>query len=191
TYDFGAPGQHLVTNSLAMIACAHVLGLDLAQAGAALSQVRPPKGRGERLTLSGHGISFTLLDESYNANPLSMTAALRTLGARPVTGRRIAVLTDMLELGPDGPAMHAALVDPLVEADVDQVFVAGPQMKSLWDALPATRRGGYALTAAELAPKVAEALSPGDVIMVKGSNGSRAGLIAAALLQRYRTGGEG
>jgi UDP-N-acetylmuramoyl-tripeptide--D-alanyl-D-alanine ligase len=178
-------------NGLCALLMLEAMDVDRQTALAALADFEPLAGRGAEALLQIAGGTATLIDESYNANPLSMTAALRTLGARPVTGRRIAVLTDMLELGPDGPAMHAALVDPLVEADVDQVFVAGPQMKSLWDALPATRRGGYALTAAELAPKVAEALSPGDVIMVKGSNGSRAGLIAAALLQRYRTGGEG
>jgi UDP-N-acetylmuramoyl-tripeptide--D-alanyl-D-alanine ligase len=190
-FDLRQTGLHWGLNGLCALLMLEAMDVDRQTALAALADFEPLAGRGAEALLQIAGGTATLIDESYNANPLSMTAALRTLGARPVTGRRIAVLTDMLELGPDGPAMHAALVDPLVEAGVDQVFVAGPQMKSLWDALPATRRGGYALTAVELAPKVAEALSPGDVIMVKGSNGSRAGLIAAALLQRYRTGGEG
>ena len=189
--DLRQTGQHWGLNGLCALLMLEAMDVDRQTALAALADFEPLAGRGAEALLEIAGGTATLIDESYNANPLSMTAALRTLGARLVTGRRIAVLTDMLELGPDGPATHAALVYPLVEADVDQVFVAGPQMKSLWDALPATRRGGYALTAAELAPKVAEALSPGDVIMVKGSNGSRAGLVAAALLQRYRTGGEG
>jgi UDP-N-acetylmuramoyl-tripeptide--D-alanyl-D-alanine ligase len=90
-------------------------------------------------------------------------------------------LTDMLELGPDAPGFHAALAEPLAEAGVDLVFCAGHLMKSLWDALPPTRRGGYAETAADLAPQVSQAAEPGDVVMVKGSNGSKAGLIAQAL----------
>ena len=87
----------------------------------------------------------------------------------------------MLELGPKAPGYHAELAAPLDAAKADLVFAAGPLMKSLWDALPPTRRGGYAETAAELAPLVARAAEPGDVVMVKGSNGSKAGLIAQAL----------
>jgi UDP-N-acetylmuramoyl-tripeptide--D-alanyl-D-alanine ligase len=90
-------------------------------------------------------------------------------------------LTDMLELGPEARGYHAALAEPLADAKVDLVFAAGPLMKSLWDALPPTRRGGYAEKAADLAAEVARAAEPGDVVMVKGSNGSKAGLIAQAL----------
>ena len=87
----------------------------------------------------------------------------------------------MLELGPDETRFHADLAAPIEAASIDLVFCAGPLMKSLWDALPPTRRGGYAETAADLAPRVAQAAEPGDVVMVKGSNGSKAGAIAAAL----------
>jgi len=127
------------------------------------------------------GGAFTLIDESYNANPISMAAALKTLGVRQERGRRIVALTDMLELGPEAPAFHAALAAPIEAANVDQVFCAGPMMKSLWDALPPTRRGGYADSAADIAPLIASAVEPGDLVMVKGSNGSRASVIAAAL----------
>ena len=99
------------------------------------------------------------------------------------------VLTDMLELGPDAPAFHAALAEPIGAANVDLVFCAGPMMKSLWDALPPTRRGGYAEAATDLAPRVAAAIEPGDLVMVKGSNGSRASVIAAALAALDQTGG--
>jgi len=94
----------------------------------------------------------------------------------------------MLELGPDAPAFHAALAGPIAAAGVDLVFCAGPMMKSLWDALPPTRRGGYAETAADLGPRVASAVEPGDLVMVKGSNGSRASVIAAALAALDHTG---
>ncbi len=188
-FDLQQTGLHWGLNSLCTLLMLEAMDVDRAAALAALRDFEPLAGRGAETRLVLQGGAATLIDESYNANPLSMSAALRTLGARRVTGRRLAVLTDMLELGPDGSTMHAALAEPLEMASVDQVFLAGPQMKSLWDALPATRRGGYAETAADLAPQVVDALAPGDVVMVKGSNGSRAGLIAAALVQSFRTGG--
>ncbi|HET6969919.1 MAG TPA: cyanophycin synthetase, partial [Phenylobacterium sp.] len=127
------------------------------------------------------GGAFTLIDESYNANPISMASAIATLGARGTMGRRIVALTDMLELGPDERQFHAGLAEPIEAASIDLVFCAGPLMKSLWDALPSTRRGGYAETAAALAPQLVQAVEAGDVVMVKGSNGSKAGQIAQAL----------
>jgi UDP-N-acetylmuramoyl-tripeptide--D-alanyl-D-alanine ligase len=157
------------------------LGVDLAVGLEALARFAPLEGRGvERRIDAGRG-AFTLVDESYNANPLSMRAALASLGTRPATGRRIAVLTDMLELGPEGPARHADLAGPIGSAKVDLVFAAGPQMKALWQALPAASRGVYAETAADLAPQVAQAVRSGDVVMVKGSNGSKASLVVRAL----------
>ena len=115
-----------------------------------------------------------LIDESYNANPASMRAAIDLLGAATISaqGRRIAVLGDMLELGPSGPALHAALNDDLQRNRIDLVFAAGPLSRHLFDALPPEKRGAWAETAAALEPLVAEALRAGDVVMVKGSNGS-------------------
>ncbi len=188
-FDLQQTGLHWGLNSLCTLLMLEAMDVDRGAALAALRDFEPLAGRGAETRLVLEGGAATLIDESYNANPLSMNAALRTLGARAVNGRRLAVLTDMLELGPDSLAMHAALAQLLEAAEVDQVFLAGPQMKSLWDALPATRRGGYAEAAADLAPQVIDALAPGDVVMVKGSNGSRAGLIAAALVQRFRAGG--
>jgi UDP-N-acetylmuramoyl-tripeptide--D-alanyl-D-alanine ligase len=127
------------------------------------------------------GGAFVLIDDSYNANPISMSAALRSLGARAVKGRRIVALTDMLELGADAEKRHADIASDVEAAKVDLVFCAGPLMRALWEALPPTRRGGYAETAVELAPQVARAAAPGDVVLVKGSNGSQAARVAAAL----------
>jgi UDP-N-acetylmuramoyl-tripeptide--D-alanyl-D-alanine ligase len=95
----------------------------------------------------------------------------------------------MLELGADALAFHAALAEPIEAANVDLVFCAGPMMKSLWDALPPTRRGGYAEAAADIAHAITSAVQPGDLVMVKGSNGSRASAIAAALAALDHTGG--
>ncbi|HYE45524.1 MAG TPA: UDP-N-acetylmuramoyl-tripeptide--D-alanyl-D-alanine ligase [Caulobacter sp.] len=181
TYGLLQTGGHWGLNSLCALLMLEAMDVDRPTALAALAGFAPLAGRGAETLVRKPGAPFTLIDESYNANPISMIAGFRTLGARKTPGRRIVALTDMLELGPEGPAMHAALAGPIEEANIDLVFVAGPLMKSLWEALPATRRGGYAETAAALAPLVATALEPGDVVMVKGSNGSRAGQIAAAL----------
>ena len=176
-------GFHWGLNSMAVLLMLEALDVSLGDGLAALGSFEPLEGRGAEKTVQLARGAFTLIDESYNANPISMASAIATLGARKSDGRKIVALTDMLELGPDAPGFHAALAEPLDQANVDLVFCSGPLMKSLWDALPPTRRGGYAETAAELAPSVARAAEPGDVVMVKGSNGSKAGLIAQALAQ--------
>jgi UDP-N-acetylmuramoyl-tripeptide--D-alanyl-D-alanine ligase len=187
TYKLGAPGRHVVQNSLAVLTAASLVGADLALAALALAELKAPVGRGERMTLDLPGGSALLIDESYNANPTSMRAALALLGQVPMQGlgRRIAVLGDMLELGPEGPALHAGLADAVVTSGVDLVYCAGPLMKSLWDALPSERRGGYADTAAALEPDVLAAVRAGDAVMVKGSLGSRMGPVVKALKRRY------
>lgn len=174
-------GAHWGVNSACVVLLLQAMDVRPEAAIEALRGYAPLAGRGaERRLTTARGV-VTLIDESYNANPISMAAALATLGGRAVQGRRVAVLTDMLELGPDERERHAQLVLPIETSRTDLVFAAGPLMKSLWDALPATRRGGYAETAENLAPLVVQALEPGDVVMVKGSNGSRAHVVAAAL----------
>jgi UDP-N-acetylmuramoyl-tripeptide--D-alanyl-D-alanine ligase len=175
-------GLHWGLNSMAVLLMLEALDVDLDKSLAALGSFEPLAGRGAESTVAVTGGAFTLIDESYNANPISMASAIKTLGARATSGRRIVALTDMLELGPQAEAFHAGLAAPLEGASIDLVFCAGPLMKSLWDALPPTRRGGYAETAAALAPQLVQAVEAGDVVMVKGSNGSKAGLIAQALL---------
>jgi len=186
TYKLGAPGRHVVDNSLGVLAAAHLLGADLALSALALADLRPPAGRGERMTIEVPGGTVLLIDESYNANPTSMRAALALLGQVPMKGlgRRIAVLGDMLELGPDGAKLHAQLSDAVLQHVVDLVYCAGPLMKSLWDALPSERRGGYAENSAALEPVVLNAITADDAVMVKGSLGSRMGRIVKALQRR-------
>jgi len=174
-------GMHWGLNAMAVLLMLEALGAGLDDGLAALGSFEPLEGRGAEKAVRIPGGAFTLIDESYNANPISMASAIATLGVRPAPGRRIVALTDMLELGEAGPRFHAGLAQPLEAAGVDLVFCAGPLMRSLYDALPSTRRGAYAQTAAEIAPLVARAAEPGDVVMVKGSNGSKAGLIAQAL----------
>ena len=175
-------GFHWGLNSMAVLLMLEALDVGLDHGLAALGSFEPLAGRGAESAVAVKGGSLTLIDESYNANPISMASAIKTLGARATTGRRIVALTDMLELGPGAEAFHAGLAGPLEAASIGLVFCAGPLMKSLWDALPPTRRGGYAETAAALGPPLAQAVEAGDVVMVKGSNGSRAGQIAQALL---------
>ncbi len=186
-YKLGAPGRHLINNSLAVLAAASLAGADLALAALALGKLRAPAGRGARIVLHPPGGSALLIDESYNANPASMAAAIALLGqaATGARGRRIAVLGDMLELGSDGARLHSALAADLETAKVDLVYCSGPLMHSLFQALPSGRRGGYAGTAAELEPAVLGAIRPGDAVMVKGSFGSKMAPIVKALEKTY------
>jgi UDP-N-acetylmuramoyl-tripeptide--D-alanyl-D-alanine ligase len=187
TYKLGAPGRHMVVNSLAVLAAAVLAGADLALAGLALSQLQPATGRGSRITLATRDGAALLIDESYNANPASMRAALALLGQAEIgpQGRRIAVLGDMLELGAQGADLHRQMLEPVLAHGIDLVFCCGPLMHALWEALPSGRRAGYAETSALLEPQVLAAIRPGDAVMVKGSLGSRMGPIVKALERRY------
>lgn len=188
TLKVGMPGRHVVQNVLAVLAAVKLMGADLALASLALARLKPPPGRGVPVPLAVAGGSATLLDESYNANPASMRAALDVLSRTPVgpRGRRIAVLGDMLELGEGGPAHHRELADPIRASGIDTVFCCGPLMRELWYALPSDLRGGYAPTSASLTTILASAIRPGDTLMVKGSNGSRMGPLVKALADRFR-----
>jgi UDP-N-acetylmuramoyl-tripeptide--D-alanyl-D-alanine ligase len=168
-------------NSLAVLLMLEALDVDLDTSLLALADFAPLEGRGTETTVAMSGGDFTLIDDSFNANSLSTVAALKTLGARRATGRRIVALTDMLELGEMSAGLHAALAEPIAEAKVDLVFCAGPLMRSLWESLPPTRRGGYADSAADLETKLVEAIRPGDVVLVKGSKGSKASALAKTL----------
>jgi len=148
---------------------------------AALAAFEPLAGRGAERVVALPGGGFTLIDESYNASPVSVRSALASLAARAVAGRRIVALTDMLELGDGSAARHAGLAEAIDAAGVDLVFCAGPLMKSLWEALPERRRGAWAATAALLAPALVAAVAPGDVVMVKGSKASNASALVEAL----------
>ena len=191
TYKIGAPGRHVVLNSLAVLAAAALCGADLALAALALSNLAPAGGRGARQSLQLPGGSALLIDESYNANPASMQAALALLGQAPVgpRGRRIAVLGEMLELGPQGAELHRGLLDSIIANSVDLVFCAGPLFQGFWEALPTGRRGGYAVTSAALEAELLRVLRAGDAVMVKGSLGSKMGPIVKALARQYSSQG--
>ena len=184
TYRIGAPGKHVALNSLAALLVAVVFDINAEKAAATLAEFTPTSGRGQRETLSTDKGDFALIDESYNANPTSMRASLELLGATiPGSGgRRIAVLGDMLELGPQGPELHATLAEDLSLAKVDYLFTAGPLMSRLYYAAPEAMRGAHRATALELEEAVLAEIRAGDVVMIKGSNGSK--------MSRDRRGGE-
>jgi UDP-N-acetylmuramoyl-tripeptide--D-alanyl-D-alanine ligase len=174
-------GAHWGLMSLAALLTMEALEVPLQTGLEALAAFEPLEGRGAEREVMLAGGGFTLIDESYNANPVSVAAALRTLGLRNAAGRRIVALTDMLELGAGSAAYHAGLARDVEAAKVDLVFCAGPMMKSLWEALPPTRQGGYADSAEALAPSLTRAVEPGDLVMVKGSRDSKAKALFEAL----------
>jgi UDP-N-acetylmuramoyl-tripeptide--D-alanyl-D-alanine ligase len=186
TYKLGAPGRHFATNSLAVLLAAKALGLDLEAAAGSLEAFTAPPGRGERRLVATTDGEFTLIDESYNASPVSMRAALELAGALPLSepGRRIAILGDMLELGDEAAAMHADLVADIEANHIDIVYTAGPLMQELYRALPLNMQGGWRSNAAELEPFVRAAVRAGDIVLVKGSNSSKMKTIIAALENR-------
>ncbi len=186
-FKIGSPGRHLAMNALAVLAAVDAVGADLGRAALALSTWTTPDGRGSRLRIAlgeaGIDGAVELIDESYNANPTSARAALEVLGTATVEakGRRIACLGDMLELGADEASLHAGLSDADELAKVDQVHTCGPLMKHLHEALPAAKRGAWFENSEEMAAQIGRKLDAGDVVMVKGSLGSRMAKVVSAI----------
>lgn len=191
-FKLATPGVHFALNGVAVLAAADALGADLALTAQGLGRWEPPPGRGtaERIALDPvEDWSAKLIDDAFNANPASMAAALDVLAltepehnvGRVAKGRRIAVLGDMLELGPDERALHAALADHRAMGEVDRVDCVGPLMASLWESLPRERRGAKVARAEELVERAHTLVDAGDVVLVKGSKGSRVSLVADAL----------
>jgi UDP-N-acetylmuramoyl-tripeptide--D-alanyl-D-alanine ligase len=179
-YVLGAPGAHWVANSLAVLAAVEALGADVDAAARALADVSPAPGRGARHIIQLDRGAFTLIDESYNASPASMRAALAVLGA--AGGRRIAVLGDMLELGRQSPTLHAGLAADITANRIDLVFLAGRAMANLGAALDTAIVAGQAGDAASILPLVRDVVRPGDTVMVKGSLGANMAPVVAALI---------
>lgn len=173
-------GEHAVANSLAVLAAVAALGEDAARAAAALEAWGPAEGRGTRHRIGWGQGEILLIDDSYNANPGSMAAALETLGAVRAA-RRIAVLGDMLELGLEAPRWHRALAPLMAQHRIAAVYGCGPLMRALLDALPRRQRGGHGARAAELLPLLRARLRAGDAVLVKGSRALGLDDVARAL----------
>ena len=176
-YTLPYSGHHWVMNSVAVLTAVHVAGADVRQAAEDLAGVTALKGRGVRHSIHCAIGNISLIDESYNANPASMGAAIATLGVAG-SGRRVAFLGDMLELGVTAPQLHEGLAVLLEQAEIDIVYLVGPLMKHLWEAVPASMRGAWTSTSQEMTSLIDQEinagsfLQDGDVIMVKGSLGS-------------------
>jgi UDP-N-acetylmuramoyl-tripeptide--D-alanyl-D-alanine ligase len=192
-FKIGTPGRHFAMNALGALAVAQAMGADLALAAASLGRWTPYKGRGVREVIYLDAVetqmTLNLIDDSYNANPTSMAAALEVLAASDVThdigrvskGRRIAYLGDMKELGPDEIALHAGLAHLDATKKLDVIHCVGPLMRSLYDLIPPHQRGEWAATSAELLPGLSGHLDSGDVVLAKGSLSMKLGLIVDAI----------
>jgi UDP-N-acetylmuramoyl-tripeptide--D-alanyl-D-alanine ligase len=182
-FTLPVPGRHWAMNSLAVLATACAVGLDPRRAAEALRELQALPGRGRRFEISWGDGTLTLIDESYNASPAAVDAALAVLGMTPLPdgGRRVAVLGDMLELGAASERLHRALAEPLAAAKVDRVFLIGQAVGALYAALPKTKRGGLWTTADAATPELLRFLRPGDVVTVKGSRGIGLGSVVEQL----------
>jgi UDP-N-acetylmuramoyl-tripeptide--D-alanyl-D-alanine ligase len=185
TFTVSQPGEHWVSNALAVLAAVEALGGDLAAAGLALADMPGLKGRGERRLIRVAGGEALLIDESYNANPASMAATLRTFGAAKVAGRRIAVLGAMRELGEASEGYHAALAEPVEAACVERAILVGEEMESLAKALGQRVKITHVPDSAAATELVRNEVRAGDSILVKGSNS-----IGLAALVETLTGGK-
>ncbi len=185
SYRISLDGAHWALNSVAALATADAAGAPLAAAAKVLATQTPLPGRGARVQLSLSGSAYEVIDESYNASPVAVAAAIGNLrDAKPGPGgQRIAVLGDMLELGESGPAAHVALANDLIAAGINLVFTAGPLMAHLFAVLPETLRGGRMESSTELLPLVLAAVKPGDVVLVKGSRALKMHLLVDGLKQ--------
>jgi len=170
TYRIGTAGRHIALNSLSVLAASHALGADLALVALSFAELKPPVGRGERTMLSLGDSEALLIDESYNANPASMAATLKSLGDESDVGRRIAVLGPMRELGPHADQLHAGLAPAVLAAKVDELVLVSDDMHPLEDALDGQVHVTHVADADGAADAVSRLLRAGDAVLVKASN---------------------
>jgi len=180
TFTIGLPGEHWVSNALAVLAAVEAAGGDLAAAGLALAEMAGLPGRGARRIVPIAGGEALLIDESYNANPASMAATIRELGQERAT-RRIALLGEMRELGEGSAGYHAALAQPLIDAGAQAVILVGEGMTPLAESLAGHVDVAHVADAAAAKDRLAEMLRPGDAVLVKGSNAIGLARVIAAL----------
>lgn len=184
TYHLGMSGRHQALNSLGVLACVQAAGGNVKRAARSLQGVVAQGGRGKVCQVTRSGVSFTLIDDSYNASPASVRAAIDSLAVKK--GRKVAVLGDMFELGNTAPEIHRTLAQKLVENNIDLVFTAGDLMKYLYDSLPEPMQGAHCNDIAALEGIVAQRVVQGDVVLVKGSHGMRMDKIVTYLLQEEK-----
>ena len=183
TYSLQLAGRHQVQNSLGVVGILNALNVDMPTALQALGQLQPVKGRGQRFEIPLTDGSFILIDDSYNANPESMQAGIRVLGSTAPAngGRRIAIIGDMLELGDQARELHTNLAADLIENKIDKVYTVGENSGALFDILPSEMQGIKKPVSDELAPLIRQEIKSGDIVLVKGSFGSKMAKIVEAL----------
>ena len=171
-YHIAAKGRHMAQNSLAVLAAVYATGQDIEEAAQALSSFSGASGRGQILQINFGSGKITLIDDSYNASPVSMRAALGNLGALETKGRRVAVIGDMLELGAKSAQFHESLLSDVLHNQVDIVFTVGTFSKLLFDKLPQKMRGHAVEKANEILPILEKSLQAGDAVLMKSSHGT-------------------
>lgn len=179
--EVGTAGAHFAMNAVGALLAVKAAGVDIEDARIALKAWSPPAGRGQKAFISIASGPITLLDESYNANPASMTAALAVLAASESAGRRQAFLGDMLELGPTEMDLHAQLADDASMGAIETVHCCGPRMKALYDALAPEKRGLWCVDSVQLAKALPGRIDGGDTCMVKGSLGAKMAIVVEAI----------
>jgi len=170
TFTISQRGEHWVSNALAVLAAIEAVGEDVAVAGLALADLGGLKGRGERHVIAVDGGEVLLVDESYNANPASMTATLKSLGAEKDVTRRIAVLGPMRELGEHSGALHAGLAPAVLNAHVDELILIGDEMRPLAEQVVGKLSLDLVSSVEEATDALLARLHPGDAVLVKASN---------------------
>ncbi|WP_296427559.1 UDP-N-acetylmuramoyl-tripeptide--D-alanyl-D-alanine ligase [Yoonia sp.] len=192
-FKLSVPGRHFAMNAVGVLAVAAALGADPVAAALGIARWTPPAGRGTRevivLDATNEAETLDLIDDAFNANPTSLAASLEVVASaqptddvgRIVKGRRVAILGDMRELGPDEVQMHRAMAADKHLQTLDLIHCAGPLMHHLWQALPQEKRGQWAPQAADLVPQVSRLVDAGDVVLVKGSKGSKISLVVDAI----------
>ena len=184
-YQIGIPGRHIAINSLAALLGVHALGGHVADALAVLARLKPYTGRGERQLLNIDCNQITLIDESYNASPVAMRASLLIL-KNNTAQRRIVCFGDMLELGPQSAQLHKDLNAMIIDCKIDQVFTCGPLMQNLFDAVQKERQGMHYADSRAMADDLPRHLQNGDVVLVKGSAGSKMQRVVDALIEKNK-----
>jgi UDP-N-acetylmuramoyl-tripeptide--D-alanyl-D-alanine ligase len=186
-YQLSMSGRHMAVNSLAVIAALSAIDLDWRKAVAEFANASQPKGRGQRHAVIINGKRVLLIDDTYNANPASVAAAIELLGqlTPPPGGRRIAVLADMLELGADAARYHAELAEVIVKAGIEKVYVAGELVTHLWDALPGHLRGKWVTSAEGLVQFIQDESREGDIMLFKGSHATGLSSVVSAMRARH------
>ncbi|MCY3674718.1 MAG: UDP-N-acetylmuramoyl-tripeptide--D-alanyl-D-alanine ligase [Rhodobacteraceae bacterium] len=187
-----ARGEHFALNAMAVLAAVREIGGNEITASLDLSSWTPQDGRGvlEKINLDNgeEGFSFDLLDDSYNANPMSLMAGFKVMASMEGYKRKVAILSDMLELGPDGPEIHSNLAGNPICRSVTQFHCIGPLMKNFYDSLPQEKRGIWVETADEIFSRIKEIVAVGDLVFVKGSKGSRAADVVEKLKLLHKPG---